>query len=110
MAFLIPASSRILSVVMLPTKNGIVEPDEITEKYVAKRARRKYKFYRSDRNAPYADIREYDLTGVSPTHLHATLRGGRVPGLQKHIKAVTYHNLKIVATVEGFEATLVFDV
>jgi len=55
-------------------------------------------------------FREYDLTEVSPTHLRAILRGGRVPGLQKHIKAVTYHNLKIVATEDGLETTIVFDV
>ena len=30
--------------------------------------------------------------------------------LQKEIKAVTYHNLKIQASDEGLEATLVFDV
>jgi SHS2 domain-containing protein len=53
---------------------------------------------------------EYDLAEVSPTHLRATLRGGRVPGLQKYIKAVTYHNLKIVATQDGLETTVVFDV
>ena len=55
-------------------------------------------------------FREYDLAEVSPTHLRATLRGGRVPGLQKHIKAVTYHNLKIIATERGLETTVVFDV
>ena len=55
-------------------------------------------------------FREYDLTEVSPTHLRAILRGGRVPGLQKHIKAVTYHNLKIVATEDRLETTIVFDV
>ena len=47
-------------------KNGIIEPDEITEKYVAKRARRKYKFYKSDKKANYVDVREYDLTGMEP--------------------------------------------
>ncbi len=47
-------------------KNGIIEPDEITEKYVMKRARRKYRFFKSDRKANYADVREYDLTGMEP--------------------------------------------
>ncbi len=55
-------------------------------------------------------FREYDLAEVSPTHLRAALRGGRVPGLQKHIKAVTYHNLKIVTTEDGLETVIVFDV
>ena len=47
-------------------KNGIIEPDEITRKYVARRARRKYKFYKSDRKATYVDVREYDLTSMEP--------------------------------------------
>ncbi len=55
-------------------------------------------------------FREYNLTEVSPTYLRATLRGGRAPGLQKHIKAVTYHNLRIVATGDGLETVIVFDV
>ncbi|HEX6384454.1 MAG TPA: archease, partial [Anaerolineae bacterium] len=40
----------------------------------------------------------------------ATARGGRAPELQKHIKAVTYHNLQIIQTEAGLEATVVFDV
>jgi 3-isopropylmalate/(R)-2-methylmalate dehydratase large subunit len=47
-------------------KNGIIEPDEITERYVAKRATRKYKFYRSDKKAAYVEVREYDLTKMEP--------------------------------------------
>lgn len=55
-------------------------------------------------------FRQFDLVEATPTHLRATVRGGHVPTLQKHIKAVTYHNLEIVTTDEGFEATIVFDV
>jgi SHS2 domain-containing protein len=55
-------------------------------------------------------FRQFDLTGATPTHLQATVRGGYVPTLQKHIKAVTYHNLEIMTTDAGFEATIVFDV
>ena len=47
-------------------KNGIIEPDDSTEKFVARRAKRKYKFYKSDKKANYVDIREYDLTGMEP--------------------------------------------
>jgi len=53
---------------------------------------------------------EFNLADVTPTHLQATVRGGHVPNLQKHIKAVTYHNLEIVEIDAGFEATIVFDV
>jgi SHS2 domain-containing protein len=52
----------------------------------------------------------FELQDVSPTSLRATIRGGHAPDLKKHIKAVTYHNLEIVETVEGLEATVVFDV
>jgi SHS2 domain-containing protein len=30
--------------------------------------------------------------------------------IAKHIKAVTFHDLRIVATQEGLEVTIVFDV
>ncbi|MCK6627628.1 MAG: archease [Anaerolineae bacterium] len=53
---------------------------------------------------------EYELHHVTPTHLQAVVRGGHVPALQKHIKAVTYHKLEIVETDDGLEATVVFDV
>ncbi len=55
-------------------------------------------------------FREFDLPQVTPTHLQAIVRGGHAPDLQKQIKAVTYHNLKIVETDDGLEATVVFDV
>lgn len=57
--------------------------------------------------AAYVD---YDLQ-TTPTRLSATISGGPVVGLQRHIKAVTYHNLEVKHTsAGGFEATVVFDV
>lgn len=54
---------------------------------------------------------EFDLRQVRANHLDAVVRGGHAPDLQKHIKAVTYHNLEIVETEDGsLEATVVFDV
>ncbi|UCF90395.1 MAG: archease [Desulfobacterales bacterium] len=47
---------------------------------------------------------------LTPTHLKATLYGRAVSAMEKHIKAVTYHNLKIAPTARGLEATVVFDV
>ena len=41
-------------------KNGIIVPDEITKQYVNGRAKREYKFYTSDKDAAYVDIKEYD--------------------------------------------------
>jgi SHS2 domain-containing protein len=55
-------------------------------------------------------FREFNLTQVGPTHLQAVVQGGQMADLQKHIKAVTYHNLEIIETDEGLEATVVFDV
>jgi len=51
-----------------------------------------------------------DFHRVSPTHVKATIHGNRVVQLDTHIKAVTYHNLKIIQTDEGLIATVVFDV
>ena len=50
------------------------------------------------------------LSEVSPTMLRATARGGRLTELQKHIKAVTYHDLSIRPYDGGLEVTIVFDV
>ena len=53
---------------------------------------------------------KFDLNTLTETLVRATLWGGHVRKLEKHIKAVTYHNLKIVETDTGLEATVVFDV
>lgn len=48
-------------------KAGIVPPDDITEQYVAPRAKRPYKFYASDPDAAYAEVREYDCSKIPLT-------------------------------------------
>lgn len=53
---------------------------------------------------------KFDLYSLSPTHLKATVHGSRVAQLENHIKAVTYHNLKIIESDAGLTATVVFDV
>lgn len=53
---------------------------------------------------------QFDMQHVTPTTLQSVVHGGHVPDLKKHIKAVTYHNLEIVETADGLEATVVFDV
>ena len=55
-------------------------------------------------------FREFRLQEVTSNHLKAHLRGGKAPELQKHIKAVTYHDLEIRQTESGLTATVVFDV
>lgn len=56
-------------------------------------------------------FREFEMSLLTATRLHALARGGQVAGLKKHIKAVTYHNLKFTTTTEGMlTVTVVFDV
>ena len=52
----------------------------------------------------------FDLHEVTPTYLNASISGSKAQQLEKHIKAVTYHNLEIIRTAEGLSATVVFDV
>jgi 3-isopropylmalate/(R)-2-methylmalate dehydratase large subunit len=47
-------------------KSGIFAPDEITEKYISKRALRKYKFYTSDKDAKYLKTLEIDCGKILP--------------------------------------------
>lgn len=48
-------------------KNGIIVPDSITEEYVKGRTKRPYKFYTSDSDAKYVEIREYDCSKIPLT-------------------------------------------
>jgi len=47
-------------------KNGIISADEITEEYVSARAVREYEFFKSDEDAEYAEIKEYDVANIEP--------------------------------------------
>jgi SHS2 domain-containing protein len=53
---------------------------------------------------------QFSIQNLTATHLQASIFGGKVPELEKHIKAITYHNLRIIKTPQGLEATVVFDV
>ena len=53
---------------------------------------------------------QWDITHLDPRCLVATLRGAALQTWQKDVKAATYHNLSIVATAAGLEATVVLDV
>lgn len=48
-------------------KNGIIPPDAITEEYVRNRCQRPYKFYKSDDNAEYCRVIEYNTEDIEPT-------------------------------------------
>jgi SHS2 domain-containing protein len=51
----------------------------------------------------------FDIS-INGNALHATVSGAPVLSLDKEIKAVTYHNLNIRRTAQGFRVNLVFDV
>lgn len=59
-------------------KSGIIVPDSITEDYVKGRAKRPYRFYTSDADASYVEVREYDCSKIPPTvscpHLPSNIR------------------------------------
>jgi SHS2 domain-containing protein len=53
---------------------------------------------------------DFCVEAFEPTHLRAIAKAGRGLKLKKQIKAVTFHNLQIIPTDNGYEATVVFDV
>lgn len=68
-------------------KNGIIAPDKITESYVKaairkyKPARKVYKLHKSDADAVYSEVREYDVSKLQPVVA--------APHLPSNIKQVT---------------------
>jgi SHS2 domain-containing protein len=53
---------------------------------------------------------QFDILHLDQHKLEAEVRGVPVRNWNKFIKAVTYHNLSIIETQRGLEATLVLDV
>ena len=48
-------------------KNGIIEPDEVTFDYMKKVApKKRFSIYKSDKDAEYCEVREYDITKLEP--------------------------------------------
>jgi len=62
-------------------KAGIIAPDKVTEDYVKPRAKRPYKFYNSDPDAKYFEIKEYDCSKIPPMvacpHLPSNVKPAR---------------------------------
>ncbi len=52
---------------------------------------------------------QYDLT-LCEEGLVAILSGAKLASIEKEIKAVTYHNLKVVHSAQGLSVKIVFDV
>jgi SHS2 domain-containing protein len=51
----------------------------------------------------------FDLN-IEKQRLQVEMEGAQIKSIDKAIKAMTYHNLKIEKTERGFETTIVFDV
>ena len=47
-------------------KSGIINPDDITMEYVEGRAKRKFKIYKSDKDATYSDVFEFNAKDIEP--------------------------------------------
>jgi 3-isopropylmalate/(R)-2-methylmalate dehydratase large subunit len=47
-------------------KNGIFAVDHVTEQYLRGRAERPYKIFKSDKDAVYTDVREYNTSAIEP--------------------------------------------
>jgi SHS2 domain-containing protein len=47
---------------------------------------------------------------VEDLSIEAEVQGASGAGMEKHIKAATYHNLSILSTDQGYETVIVFDV
>ena len=47
-------------------KNGIFQPDRVTVAYIEGRAKRPYQIFRSDPDAHYVEMREYDVSRIEP--------------------------------------------
>lgn len=53
---------------------------------------------------------EVNQLTIEENTLQAKITGGAGGHLQRHVKAVTYHDLSVEQTELGFQATVVFDV
>ena len=47
-------------------KNGIMEPDDVTLEYVKKRAKRSFDVFKSDEDAHYSEIIDYNVEKIEP--------------------------------------------
>ena len=64
-------------------------------------------YLQETRSETYA---RFTIEYLTPTALHATIDGAPAGPLNKFIKAITYHDLKIEQMPEGWQATVVVDV
>jgi 3-isopropylmalate/(R)-2-methylmalate dehydratase large subunit len=60
-------------------KNGIFQPDQITENYIRERANRVYEIFQSDSDAYYAEVKHYELGKIEPQVAFPSLPSNTVP-------------------------------
>lgn len=77
-------------------KTGIIEPDKKTIEYVKGRAKREYKIYKSDEDAKYYKVIEYDVSKIEPQVAFPHLPENTVP-----ISKAAKMNIKIDQVVIG---------
>jgi len=53
---------------------------------------------------------QFAIETLAPTELRAQVAGGPTESKTKAIKAATFHELEVVKTDKGYQATIVFDV
>ena len=80
-------------------KVGIIVPDKITEDYVKGRAKRAYKFYDSDPDAVYAEVREYDIANIPLTVACPSLPSNTKPAVE--LSGVTIDQVVIGSCTNG---------
>jgi len=64
--------------------------------------------YRLTEDYMVYEIRKLSIS--SEYTLKAKLKGAQIKSYQRDIKAVTYHNLNIRTTADGYEVNIVFDI
>lgn len=80
-------------------KSGIIAPDEVTTAYLAERARRDYTIYRSDPDADYAQVFEWDVTDLPPLVAKPHLPENVVPA--EELKDVAIDQVVIGSCTNG---------
>jgi len=91
-------------------KNGIIEPDAATENYVkqrwtmpaCKKNKRRHKKYKSDKDATYAEIREYNVKRIEPQVAAPYLPSNSIP--VSRLKKVSIQQSVIGSCTNGTRA------
>ncbi len=82
-------------------KNGIIEPDEVTVGYLSKRCRRTYEILRSDRNATYKEVYEWDISKLEPMVAFPHLPSNVYPVSEAASKNITLDQVYIGSCTNG---------